>query len=96
MVFSKDNKTINSFRSTAVRNVGMFVLINPGFAPICAHDQTAADLLSQADHFAHQGDWYDAGPLYAKAEAEFRRTGDNRNELYAKFGRLHRDVESGS
>ena len=96
MVFSKANKTINRFRCMAVRNVGMFVLILPGFAPICANAQTAADLLSQADHFAHQGDWYDAGPLYAKAEAEFRRTGDNRNELYAKFGRLHRDVESGS
>ena len=37
-----------------------------------------------------------AGPLYAKAEAEFHRTGDARNELYAKSGRLHRDLEDGS
>jgi hypothetical protein len=52
--------------------------------------------LSLPAHFADQGNWYSAGPLYAKAETEYHRTGDARNELYAKFGRLHRDVESGS
>jgi hypothetical protein len=34
--------------------------------------------------------------LYAQAEQEFRSRGDTKKELYAKFGRLHREVESGS
>ena len=62
----------------------------------CCHAQTASDLLSQADRFAEAGNWVSARPLYEKAEAEFHRAGDNRNELYSKFGRLHRDVEAGS
>lgn len=45
---------------------------------------------------ADQGNWSGAAPLYAQAEAWFRQSGDMRNELYARFGRLHRDVESGA
>jgi CHAT domain-containing protein len=62
----------------------------------CCNAQTASDLLSQADRFADAGNWVSARPLYVKAEAEFLSAGDGRNELYAKFGRLHRDVEAGS
>src|SRR5271165_2891629 len=62
----------------------------------CLHAQTASELLSQADRLAEQGNWFGAGPLYAKAEKECQRTGDRRNELYARFGRLHREAESGS
>ena len=58
--------------------------------------QNASDLLAKADAFANQGNWFKAAPLYAEAEAAFRKTGDTRNALYAKFGRLHRDVESGA
>src|SRR6185312_11307588 len=58
--------------------------------------QNAADLLAKADGFANRGNWYKAAPLYSEAEAAFRKTGDTRNALYAKFGRLHRDVESGA
>jgi CHAT domain-containing protein len=58
--------------------------------------QNAVDLLAKADAFANQGNWYKAAPLYAEAEIAFRKGGDNRNALYAKFGRLHRDVESGA
>lgn len=58
--------------------------------------QNAADLLAKADGFANRGNWYKAAPLYAEAEAAFRKAGDTRNALYAKFGRLHRDVESGA
>ncbi len=54
------------------------------------------DILAQADHFADLGNWDKARDLYAQAEQGFHAAGDERNELYAKFGRLHRDVESGS
>jgi CHAT domain-containing protein/tetratricopeptide (TPR) repeat protein len=53
-------------------------------------------ILLQADHFADLGDWDKARDLYAQAEQEFHARGDMRNEFYAKFGRLHRDVQSGS
>lgn len=52
-------------------------------------------LLARADHFAGFGNLDAARPLYAQAEQEFHERGDTRNELYAKFGRLRRDVESG-
>src|ERR1017187_5767544 len=58
--------------------------------------QTPSELLSEADRLADQGNWFRAAPLYARAEKEFQRAGDRRNELYAKFGRLHREAESGS
>jgi len=60
-----------------------------------AHAQTPTELLSQADRLANQGDWFRAAPLYAKAEKEFQGAGNRRNELYAKFGRLHGDTEAG-
>ena len=52
--------------------------------------------MAKADGFANQGNWYKAAPLFGEAEAAFRKSGDTRNALYAKFGRLHRDVESGA
>jgi CHAT domain-containing protein len=58
--------------------------------------QNAADLLARADGFANQGNWFKAASLYAEAEVAFHKTGDTRHALYAKFGRLHRDVESGA
>lgn len=54
------------------------------------------ELLTEADSLAESGNWDKARDLYAQAEQEFRAQGDTRGELYAKFGRLHRDVESGS
>ena len=65
-------------------------------ASTCGLAQTPIELLSQADRVADQGNWFRAAPLYAKAEKEFQRGGDRRNELYAKFGRLHWEAESGS
>lgn len=64
--------------------------------PICVHAESPADMLARAHHFAEIGDWSTATGLYAQAEVEFRQAGDVRNELYAKFGRLHRDIEAGS
>jgi CHAT domain-containing protein len=64
-----------------------------------ANCATAADpeaLLARADHLVEIGNSIKARPLYAEAEREFHARGDRRNELYAKFGRLHHDVETGS
>ena len=58
--------------------------------------QTPAECLKQADRFVDHGDWLRAAPLYAKAEAAYHQAGDTRNELYAKFGRLHHEAESGA
>lgn len=65
------------------------------FLPALAQNQSATEVLKQADQFADQGDWFRAGPLYAEAEEQFRTAGDRRNEIYAKLGRLHRDAETG-
>ena len=65
-------------------------------ASTCGYAQTPSELLSQANGIADQGNWFRAAPLYAKAEKEFQRTGDRRNELYAKFGRLRGETESGA
>ena len=64
-------------------------------ASTSGHAQTPSELLSEADRLADQGNWFRAAPLYAKAEKGFQRAGDRRNELYAKFGRLHGDTEAG-
>src|SRR5260370_27755616 len=69
------------------------------FALIATHEAGAADpgaLLSQGDPYAAVGSCGKAGPLYAEAELEFNARDDARREMYAKFGRLRRDVETGS
>src|ERR1700722_671034 len=58
--------------------------------------QTTADLLSQADRLADKGNGFRAAPLYSKAEKEFQCLGDRRNELYATFGRVRGETETGS
>jgi hypothetical protein len=75
-------------------SVGLLVLGILGLT--CLYGQTGTDLLVQADHLADQGNWSKARPIYANAEAEFQRLGDRRNELFAKLGRLHGDVQAGS
>jgi CHAT domain-containing protein len=65
-------------------------------SPTGLRAQTADETRRRAERFAEQGDWYGAGALYAQAEAEYRLAGDLRNELYAKFGRLRREVAAGS
>ena len=61
-----------------------------------AADPDPGALLTEADRLADLGNWVKAGPLYAQAEQQFHSRGDVRQELYAKFGRLHRDIETGS
>ena len=70
-----------------------FILMN---AALRARAADAGELLRTADRFADAGNWEAAREPYAQAEQAFRARGDKRNELYAKFGRLHRDVEAGS
>jgi hypothetical protein len=53
-------------------------------------------ILRDADRYADADNWTAARDLYAKAEQGFHQIGDTRNELYARFGRMHRDVEAGS
>jgi hypothetical protein len=74
-----------------------FVLFAVGMlASSPTHAATAEEILSQADHFGDQSNWFSAAPLYARAEAEFRNAGDHRREIYARLGRLHRDLEAGA
>ena len=68
-------------------------------ALIAGHGAVAADpeaLLSQADHYADVGNSVKARQLYAQAEVQFHSLGDTRREMYAKFGRLNREVQTGS
>jgi len=60
-----------------------------------AQAQTAAELYAKAEKLTEQGDPYRAAPLFEKAELEFRARGDRRNELAAKFGRLHAEADRG-
>ncbi len=64
--------------------------------PAALWAEDAHDLLQRADRFADAGNWIQARDLYARAELEFRKNGDLRSEMYAKFGRMHRDVEAGA
>jgi CHAT domain-containing protein len=61
-----------------------------------ARAQDGPVLLAEAERLAFAGGMMKARALYAKAEAVFREQGDARNELYAKFGRLRKDLESDS
>jgi CHAT domain-containing protein len=72
--------------------------VSAAFLSICAtmNGQSAADLLSRAQKLYEQGDGYRASPLFVKAEQQFRTLGDRRDELAAKFGRLHTDADHGN
>ena len=64
--------------------------------PLSASAQTPTELLAEADRYGDRSNWIAAGPLYARAEAEFHKVGDLHQEIYARLGRLHRDLEAGS
>ena len=53
-------------------------------------------LLQQADEYADAGNLDAARDLYFQAEQGFAAQGDARNMLYARFGRLRKDLETGS
>ena len=50
-------------------------------------------LLNEADRLAWLTDWYRAMPLYAEVERTATQSGDTRNALYAKFGRLRGQMQ---
>ena len=51
-------------------------------------------LIEKADRLAWLYNWYLAGPLYAEAEKLYEQSGDSRNALYAKIGRLRSEWET--
>lgn len=79
------------FVGSFLRRVVIFGIITAS-----GHAADPDALIRQADRFADAGDLLRARPFFAEAEQEFRSRGDERNALYAKFGRLKRDVETGS
>src|SRR6185312_10805344 len=96
MQSSKPNQRNTVIRFPLIHAVQMLIIAVAGLAPMCVDAQSPSELMAKADQLGDRSDWRNAAPLYAKAEAEFHRTGDARNELYAKLGRLHRDLEDGS
>jgi hypothetical protein len=96
MQSSKSNQNGAVFRYTPALCARFLVIAVAGLAPMCVDAQSPGELMANADQLGDRSDWRNTGPLYAEAEAEFHRTGDARNELYAKLGRLHRDLEDGS
>jgi len=87
-------KELREFSQSRLRSA-VRIAVGGILTSMCVYAQTAGELVSQADHLADEGNWFRAAPLYAKAEKELQRVGDRRNELWAKFGRLHGNAESG-
>jgi CHAT domain-containing protein len=68
-----------------------FVLVSPTVARPEVADPQAS--LKQALHFADLYNWSDAGPLFAQAQQLFEAQGDERDALYARFGRIRSTME---
>lgn len=51
-------------------------------------------LLAQANHLSWLFNWPKADPLYARAEEMFKKTGDKRDEIYARVGDLRARSET--
>jgi len=49
-------------------------------------------VLAEANRLSWLGNWHAAGPLYEKAENLFHVAGDERNEIYARVGRIRAQV----
>src|ERR1700755_2422809 len=92
----KSSQTNLVLQHTPARCFQFLVILVDGFVPMCVDAQSPAELMANADQLGDRSDWRNAGPLYAKAEAEFHRTGDARNDLHAKLGRPQRDREGGA
>ena len=68
------------------------------YAPLTAQTRPSESnpkrLIEKADRLAWLYNWYLAGPLYAEAEKLYEQSGDSRNALYAKIGRLRSEWET--
>ena len=74
MQSSKSNQSNAVFQYTPARCARFLVIIaGRRFAPMCVDAQSPAEFMAHADHLGDRSDWHNAGPLYAKAEAEFHR-----------------------
>ena len=60
---------------------------------VAAQEPQAKELLARALHFADLYNWGAAGPIFAEAEKRFDSTGDRRNALYARLGRIRSNIE---
>ena len=60
---------------------------------IAAEESPAQMQLDRALHFADLYNWADAAPAFADAERMFSQTGDHRNALYARLGRIRSNIE---
>lgn len=62
------------------------------------HDPEASKnpetLLEEANRLTWLFNWPKAEPLYLKAEELFKERGDNRNEIYARVGRIRAQAET--
>ena len=81
MLSDKSNHSNSTVRRTSARCGQLVVIVVIGIAPMCVNAQSVNELVTRADQLGDRSDWHNAGPLYAKAEAEFHRLGDARNEL---------------
>ena len=53
-------------------------------------------LLGEANRLSSLENWYEAAPFYTKAERLFGGSGDTRNEVYARIGRIRANAEERS
>jgi len=84
-------------RKIRIRRCAPHLLLLVVAVSACAANAADPDaLLARADHLVEIGNSVKARPLYAEAEQEFHARGDRKKELYAKFGRLQRDIQTGS
>src|SRR5262249_32853496 len=68
----------------------------PSRAPFVQDPKTWSNpeiLLAEANRLAWIVNWPKADPLYVRAESLFNEKGDNRNEIYARVGRLRAESE---
>jgi CHAT domain-containing protein/tetratricopeptide (TPR) repeat protein len=73
---------------TIILGIGILVLL---VLPASSRETDLNLLFEKADHFFMLYDYWSAQPLYAQAEALCARTGDKRNELYAKISQYPAD-----
>lgn len=87
---------ILSFVFSSLETVRVFA-VGAALLTLCGKmdGQSAVELFSRAQNLYEQGDRYRASPLFAKAEQQLHLMGDKRDELAAKFGRLHTDADHG-
>ena len=69
----------------------VFLIVCSSFVE--AQQPQPKELLAHALRLADLYNWDDAGPEFAEAEHLFVDTGDERNALYAKLGRIRSHID---